>query len=203
MKFYPSLTATIEVLSGDPVSTERRNVLRPLILYIQAKCEKGEAVKLNFICTHNSRRSQMAQIWAHTASRFHGIEVECYSGGIEVTAFNPRAIEALRRTGFRVISDGDKNPLHSISYSQAEDPIAAYSKLYDDPVNPNSGFGAIMTCSDADENCPFIPGAEIRIPVRYEDPKHYDNTPEEDAAYDNRLSQIAGEMCYVFSKVKM
>ena len=60
-----------------------------------------------------------------------------------------------------------------------------------------------MTCSHADENCPFIAGAEKRIPITYEDPKKFDNTPEQLAKYNERSLQIATELFYVFSKVKI
>ena len=59
-----------------------------------------------------------------------------------------------------------------------------------------------MTCSHADENCPFIPGAEIRIPVRYDDPKAFDGTDLMEAKYLERSKEIATEMLYVFSKIR-
>jgi arsenate reductase len=121
---------------------------------------------------------------------------------VEVTAFNERAVASLRRSGFRVISEGDSNPRYTVSYSEDRPPIRAYSKLYDDPSNDAQGFAAVMTCSDADENCPFIPGTEARIPVRYKDPKEFDGTPEEALKYDERSLQIASEMFYVFSQIK-
>jgi arsenate reductase len=59
-----------------------------------------------------------------------------------------------------------------------------------------------MTCSDAEENCPFIPGVELRIGTTYEDPKAYDNTLQQDTQYDTRCRQIALETLYVFSLVQ-
>ncbi len=59
-----------------------------------------------------------------------------------------------------------------------------------------------MTCSDADENCPFIPGAEFRLPLTYEDPKEADDTPYEESRYDERVRQIGVEMMYVFQQLK-
>ena len=58
-----------------------------------------------------------------------------------------------------------------------------------------------MTCSEADEACPVVLGAALRIPIRYEDPKIYDGTHEESTAYDARCLQIATEMLYLFSRV--
>lgn len=193
---------TIERLSEVPVSEERRQVLRPLIDYIQAKVDAAEQVKLNFICTHNSRRSQLSQVWAQMAAHYFGLDVACYSGGVEVTAFNERAVEAIRRAGFQVEKSGQDNPKYAVSFSEDVSPVLCFSKLYDDAANPTTGFAAVMTCSDADENCPFIPGTEKRIPVRYEDPKAFDGTKLEQEKYKERSEQIASEMLYVFSQVK-
>ena len=67
--------------------------------------------------------------------------------------------------------------------------------------NPTK-FAAVMTCAHADENCPFIPGAEQRIPVRYKDPKAFDDTPEEKVAgIANKSIEIATEMHYIFSSI--
>ena len=59
-----------------------------------------------------------------------------------------------------------------------------------------------MTCSDADESCPVITGAEYRTTIKYEDPKQFDGTPQAEAGYEERSRQIGTEMLYVFSKVK-
>lgn len=120
---------------------------------------------------------------------------------MEVTAFNERAVESIKRSGFKVTSKGEGNPMYYILSSNDANPIATFSKLYDDPINPTKGFAAIMTCSHADENCPFIAGTEKRIPVRYEDPKEFDNTSKEAEMYDERSRQIGTEMFYVFSKL--
>jgi arsenate reductase (thioredoxin) len=58
-----------------------------------------------------------------------------------------------------------------------------------------------MTCDEADQDCPFVKGAALRISLPYEDPKVADGTPEEAARYDARSRQIATEMLYLFSKV--
>ena len=198
----PALQARLKELPLSSISAERKEVLQALIDYIQGKRKEGEQVKLNFICTHNSRRSQFSQIWAQTAADYYGIPAACYSGGVEVTAFNERAVAAIKRTGFQVSQKGESNPVYFVFHSAEGSPISAFSKMYDDAINAPAGFAAIMTCSHADENCPFIPGAEARIPVRYEDPKAFDDTPEEAEKYDERSLQIAAEMFYVFSKIQ-
>jgi len=203
LKMLSTLEVTIEKARQLNILDERIQVLNPLIDYIQSKIDQRKDVNLNFICTHNSRRSQFSQIWAQTAADYFGIPANCYSGGVEVTAFNERAVESIKRSGFRVTAKGESNPVYFVFNSDDNEPVSAFSKLFDDPINKADQFAAVMTCSHADENCPFIPGTERRIPVRYEDPKAFDDTPEESARYDERSMQIASEMFYVFSKVKM
>jgi arsenate reductase len=196
------ISETLKHLNTDQISKERRETLQPLIDYIQSKVSAGEDVKLNFICTHNSRRSQLSQVWAKTAAYYYGIDISSYSGGVEITAFNERAVNAIKRAGFRVTRKGKNNPGYFMFFSDDAESITTFSKLYDDAMNPKKGFAAIITCSHADENCPFIAGADKRIPIRYEDPKEFDGTQLEAAKYDERSMQIANEMFYVFSQVK-
>ena len=198
---FPELREQITRIREQNIPQERKVVLQPLIDYIQNKAAAAGEVVLNFICTHNSRRSQLSQIWAQTAADLNGIPARCYSGGVEVTAFNERAVASLKRSGFRVSSRGVGNPVYTVLYVDNGRPIRAFSKLFDDPENGAEHFAAVMTCSHADENCPHIPGAEKRIAVRYEDPKEFDDTPVEAEKYDERSLQIAAEMFYVFSKI--
>jgi len=194
----------IEYLESVPaeIPAERRAVLDPLADYIAQKHQSGAVARLVFICTHNSRRSHFGQVWAQVAAHLYGVApVECYSGGTETTACNPRTVAALERAGIRAqrITDGD-NPVFLLQYAPGVNPVAAFSKTYDQPPNPTSGFAAVMTCSHAEENCPFVSGAEKRFSVMYDDPKAADDTPEEAATYDARCRQIAAEMLYLFRK---
>ena len=130
------------------------------------------------------------------------IRDSCYSGGIEVTAFDQRAVASIKRSGFEVHTEGDYNPIHYISYDKdVKSRLKCFSILYADPVNKSDSFAAIMTCSSADRKCPLIKGAERRISVQYEDPKVFDDTPDEINKYDERSLQIASEFFYVFRKV--
>lgn len=199
----PELDKTLDQVKSLNISEERKEILKVLIDYIQSKVDQEKEVNLNFICTHNSRRSQFSQIWAQTAADYFGIHANCYSGGVEVTAFNERAVASLKRSGFIVSSKGEDNPIYFILNSYDGEPMTTFSKLFDDPINRADQFAAVMTCSHADENCPFIPGTEKRIPVRYDDPKAFDDTPEEASKYDERSMQIASELFYVFSNIKM
>lgn len=201
---YQELVNTVQSLKWENTDTARKEILQPLISFIQQKTDNGKEVNLNFICTHNSRRSHLAQIWAQAAASFFAIpEVHCYSGGTETTTLFPKIAEVLAEQGFSVFSiAATANPVFAIKYDNNSLPLIGFSKKYDSPFNPVSGFAAIMTCSQADGGCPFIPGAEKRIPITFEDPKISDNTPEQGAIYTERSLQIAQEMFYVFSKIK-
>ena len=201
MTLYPTLQAHIQKAQTLPISDERKAILQVLIDYIQKKVDQHQEINLNYICTHNSRRSQFSQIWGKVAAAYYEIDINSFSGGVEVTAFNERAVASIKRFGLKVSKEGEGNPKYFVLYSDDEDPIVAFSKVYDDAANAPTGFAAVMTCSHADENCPFIPGAEARIPVRYEDPKAFDDTKQETEKYDERSVQIASEMLYVFSKI--
>ena len=194
-----------QTLSSLPtVSEERKQVLQPLVSYIQEKLNNKEVINLNFICTHNSRRSHLSQVWAQTMAFYYQIpNVLSYSGGTEATAMNATVVDTLVGNGFRIqqLSEGT-NPIYAIKYAENMPSIIGFSKKYDDTFNPTSAFCAIMTCSQADEGCPFIAGADKRIPVTYEDPKLYDGTSSEKEKYLERSLQIAAEMHYVFSTVK-
>jgi arsenate reductase len=199
--FFSPLLETIASLPISAISPERKVVLDEMAVYLLEKTLMGQPIHLNFICTHNSRRSQFSQIWAQTAAAYYGIEANCYSGGVEVTAFNPRAVEAIQRDGFRVVQKEGENPVYFVFYSEEEEPIVTFSKVFDDAVNATKEFAAVMTCDHADENCPFIPGADKRFPLRFEDPKAFDDSPLEEKMYSERSHQIAAELFYLFEKV--
>jgi arsenate reductase len=187
----------------DRIPYERRVALDRLAGFIAARATAGWPSRLTFICTHNSRRSQMAQLWAQAAAARFGVAgVECYSGGTEAAAFNPRAVAAMRRAGFRIDDpDGGDNPVYRVRFAEGEEPMECFSKLYHQAPNPDRDFCAVMTCSAADAGCPIVRGAAERISLPYDDPGFFDGSDREAAAYDERCRQIAREMLAVFSKV--
>ncbi|AZA99844.1 protein-tyrosine-phosphatase [Chryseobacterium joostei] len=199
----PKLSVYIEEVLSQKISEERKKVLQPLIDFIQEKVKNQESVNINFICTHNSRRSHLAQIWAQTASDYFKISnIYCYSGGTEATALFPKVADTLINSGFNIWKlNESENPIYSIKYSQNALPIIGFSKKYDDAFNPDTDFVAVMTCSQADGGCPFIGGAERRIVITYEDPKISDDTPKQQEIYKERSLEIGAEMFYVFSKI--
>lgn len=200
---FQEIETVIKSLNTDVISQERKEILQPLVDYIQDKVSNKQAIRINFICTHNSRRSHLSQVWAQTLAKYFNIEnIFCYSGGTENTALFPMVAETLTNSGFNIetISQGD-NPIYSIKYSDNAHPIIGFSKKLDATFNPKSGFAAVMTCSQADGGCPFIAGAEKRIPITFDDPKAFDNTPQQAGKYNERSLQIASEMLYVFSQI--
>ena len=194
----------IKNFKSENITEERKETLQPLVEFIQNKVNQQKEIRLNLICTHNSRRSHLAQVWSQTASAYFNIKnVFCYSGGTEATAMFPMVAKTLEKQGFKIKAISEtNNPVYAIKYAENEHPIIGFSKTYDDDFNPQSEFLAIMTCSQADGGCPFIAGAEKRIPITFNDPKEFDNTPQQAEKYEERSLQIASEMFYVFSQIK-
>jgi len=202
---YPVLQQTLASLETESALSESRQaVLAVLIASIVEKLsEKGDA-DLLFICTHNSRRSQLAQIWGQTAAAYYGIEgIRCYSGGTEETAMYSSVVTTLENQGFVLgtLSGGD-NPLYHIRYGNQHQPLLGFSKKYNHSFNPSDDFIAVMTCSQADGDCPFVGGASHRVAVGYSDPKAFDGQPDQEAVYAEKSMEIAQEMGYVFSQLK-
>ncbi|WPR71446.1 protein-tyrosine-phosphatase [Flavobacterium sp. NG2] len=202
---FTAIDKLINSLNVDSITEERKITLQPLVDYIQTKVNNQQEIRLNLICTHNSRRSHLSQIWAQTAAHHFNIKnVFCYSGGTEATAMFPMVAKTLTNQGFQIKALSEaSNPIYSVKYSENEHPIICFSKTFDDSFNPQAEFAAIMTCSNADVGCPFIAGAEKRIPITFEDPKAFDNTPQQAEKYEERSLQIATEMFYVFSKITL
>ena len=201
---YPALTRQLERLRPhlDELPPERRATLDRLAEFVRARRLVGSPARLTFICTGNSRRSHLAQLWAAAAARYCGIAgVETYSGGTEPSAFDPRTIAALERAGF-VVDEPDDDGHHRVHLAPDIAPLESFSKRFDDPTNPRAGFVAVMTCSEADEECPFAPGAALRVSLPYDDPQAADGTPEEASRYDERSREVAIEMLYLFSRVR-
>lgn len=190
----------INRLRQQPISKERIAVLEPLRTYLENKLLKNEPVHLNYICTHNSRRSQFAQCWSTYLSHHFQLPIHSYSGGTEVTACHPSTIAALERFGFKVKRpmEQSNNPIYQIQWKE-DSCMNLYSKLHSEAMKSNESFAALMCCSEASDNCPFVPGSEHLVSLNYTDPKWSDGTEEEVEAYDACCLQIGSEIYYVFS----
>ena len=191
------------LMEFDMIEEERKEALLQLSDYIREKRQHHQPVRLTFICTGNSRRSQLGQIWAATAAAYYDIEdVTTFSGGTITTAFNKRIARSLMRSGFVAETILGNNSDYKVHYSEKRPPLVCFSKKYDDPSNPTSNFAAIMVCSDADERCPVVPGAELRVAIPYIDPRLSDHSDWEDETYDERNAQIAREMLFVMANAR-
>ena len=202
---YPIISTYINNLTKEfnSIPKQRRSLLETIAQYIRKKQVLNKPINLIYICTHNSRRSHFGQVWAKVAANFYGIKnINSFSGGTQKTAFNINAINALVRIGFKIQQqENNENNIFNVFYDDFEAPCVCYSKVYDDLNNPQYDFAAILTCSDAEQNCPFSPEVELRVSTTYDDPKEYDNTVLQDIKYDERCKQIALETLYVFSQV--
>lgn len=202
---YPSIKSYLDDLTKEfkSIPDSRKAILNKITQYIAQKQAAERTIELVYICTHNSRRSHFGQVWAHVVASYYRIKnVRTYSGGTEATAFNTNAINALKRIGFIIKPiNTEKNTTYHVFHDDNEAPSICFSKTYDDAENPQKEFAAIMTCTNAEQNCPFIPGVELRIGTTYDDPKAFDNTPLQDAKYDERCKQIALETLYVFANL--
>jgi hypothetical protein len=186
------------------ISVERRKELEELTGYLRECRSSGKKANLVFVCTHNSRRSHLSQLWAAVAAAYYGLEnVETFSGGTERTAFNARAVAAIERAGLKTsIASQGENPVYLVSFAEDIEPQKCFSKLFSDSPNPKDNFCAVMTCSSADKSCPNVAGAVKRIAITYDDPKVADDTAEEKSKYDERSAQICRELLYAFSIVR-
>lgn len=201
---YPELSAYVadRLREFELISAERKAELQQLSDYVTRCRQQGKPSRLTFVCTHNSRRSHLTQVWAQIAAACCGVEgVQTFSGGTEVTACNPRTVAALTRAGLHIVADDPtkSNPRYTVSWSDQSTPLICYSKVFNESPNPTSDYCAVMTCSHADQNCPIAIGCDLRLAIRYEDPKVSDDTPAESSVYDERCRQVAREMLFAMS----
>jgi arsenate reductase len=183
------------------IPTERKLLLEELVVFVVRRAQSQKPIRTNTICTHNSRRSHLGQVWIAAMAEYFEIPgVEAFSGGTEATACHPHTIAALRAQGFEIQSNAtENNPLYTVSFAPQKSTLC-WSKRYDDSANPSEDFAAIMVCGSADGACPFVPGATLRLSCTYVDPKVSDGTSEQDATYQARSLQIASEMAYVMQR---
>ena len=173
-------------------SETRLEELDALAALLNVHSKDGLAV--NFICTHNSRRSHFSEVLFRTAAKYYGHEnVETYSGGTEGTALYPEVAKSFKRHGFTAVKDlVAHNPhwqiFHPLLESEHNTPFL-FSKAYDHAPNPS--------CDSANDACPVVVGAAARFPLTFVDPKRSDGTPECSAVYDATLKEIAAEMGYL------
>jgi arsenate reductase len=206
--FYNNSTKTEDffqkALKDVELSDDRKSLLLNISGFIVDELKSNRTVHLNFICTHNSRRSQLAQVWAHYAIDYFQLNnINSFSGGTETTAFFSNTVKTLQEVGFEFhIKDfSHQNPIYEISFKKMNTKILGFSKVYNDPMNEQP-FMAITTCSNADENCPFISEAVKRFHLPFTDPKIADNTPNALEIYKKTSKLIAGEIGFLIQNVR-
>ena len=144
----------------------------------------NEKLKVLFLCTGNSCRSQMAEGWARALK---GDLIEPFSAGIEAHGMNPRAVQVMAEAGVDI----------SRQRSKQLDEVA------DVP------FDAVITvCDRANESCPVFPGKVKRLHVSFDDPptlaknaateeealRHYRRVRDEIRAFVEKLPELLDDL---------
>jgi hypothetical protein len=203
---YPQLKSYCDILKSgfEKITAERKIELEEIASYVLEMRDAHKPANLLFVCTSNSRRSHMAQVWSQIGSYYYAIDsVFTFSGGTEQTRVHPNTLGALRRTGIQIYSNNQgSNPLQYVQVGESIKPWGMFSKKYSDSTNPQKNFAAMMVCSEADKGCPYVEGADMRIGLPYNDPKEFDNTAAMSEKYDERCKQIATEMFYIMFTVR-
>ena len=190
----------------DTINEHRKAELDTLAIWMKEKLKENGQLDCIVICTHNSRRSHLGQLLLAVAADYYKVDgLSAYSGGSEVTAFNYRMVEALKREGFEITEKaGGSNPVYTMAWgdTQPQQLNNIFSKVYSDEANPQSNFLAILVCDSADKNCPVVFGAAKRIAIPYKDPKDFDDTPDETQAYTAKIHEMGKEFFYLISQIK-
>ena len=204
-RLLPKVAAHANLLttSFDLIDEPHRLAGESLTDWIVANYKPGQPLHVTMICTGNSRRSILGATMGNVASAYYGFpEIRFHSGGTAPSAFNPRTITALCEVGVEVEATGDQaprgepataNPVYRVRWGDSGLPAfetIEFSKVYSDASNPQAGFAALMVCGEADEGCPFVKGAALRVSVPYLDPKIYDGGAYEALKYAERRDDM-------------
>jgi arsenate reductase (thioredoxin) len=120
-----------------------------------AAAEVPQRSRILFLCTHNSARSQMAE---GLLRQLAGDRFEVMSAGTEATHIRPLAIRAMDEIGIDISGQESKT----------------LDRYLDEPFD-----FVITVCDDANEACPFFPGAANRLHWSFEDPSRAEGSEEE------------------------
>ena len=202
---YPKIELIISklLLNFNSIPLPRKQKLIELAAHLKVALSSANPLNLVFVCTHNSRRSHMGQLWGHLAANYYGVNnVNSFSAGTEVTELNSNVIEMLQKVGCKVSTfQNVSNPAYFIEFGENQS-LTCFSKLMEHEANPRADFFAIMMCTEAEANCPFVPGAIARIGLPFDDPKAYDNTPMVSDAYLSTFEEIGVQILYLFNQIK-
>ena len=196
---------------GDGKGPPKRHAsaARALAAWIVTGIKGGDpSLPIAFVCTGNSRRSSLAAVTGNIAAQYHGLpQVRCLSAGTTPSALHANTIDALTAIGVLIEATSGEavrgqsdtpNRIYRVRWAEppagARRPIGEmleFSKRYDDPTMPKEPFAAVMVCDDADENCPVVPGADLRVSAPFADPKQFDGIAGVALRYAERRDEIA------------
>lgn len=212
-KLHPKLREHAAYLTTtfDRIDAAHRDVGEKLAHWIAANYRPGQPLKVIVVCTGNSRRSILGSSMGNLAAAYYGMpEIRFHSGGTDPTAFNSRTVATLKSIGFEIEPTGQEaprgepntaNPFYRIRWAEGFE-MAEFSKRYSDASNPQTGFAALMVCSEADDGCPVVKGASIRLSMPFLDPKTYDGGAFESAKYAERRDDIGRVMLSVMLQAR-
>lgn len=185
--------------SFDMIGETHRQAGGSMVEFIAERYQPGQPLDVIVVCTGNSRRSILGATMGNIAASYYGMpEVRFHSGGTAPTAFNPRTVASLKEIGVEIEPAGREavrgepqtaNPVYRVCWGSGLE-ASEFSKHYGDPANPQQGFAALMVCSEADEGCPLVKGAALRVSLPYLDPKIFDGDPLEAGKYAERRDDM-------------
>ena len=130
----------------------------------------AKKLKILFLCTGNSCRSQMAEGWAR---HLKGDYIDAYSAGIETRGLNPLAVKVMAEAGVDISGYRSKN----------------VADLADVP------FDYVVTvCGHAQENCPIFPGKANVLHVGFDDPPRLAKTAKTEVAALSHYRRVRDEI---------
>jgi hypothetical protein len=189
--------------SLDMIDEPHRLAGEKLADWIAKNYRPGQRLDAVVVCTGNTRRSILGATMGNIAAAYYGmLEIRFHSGGTAPTACNSRTVNALKAIGVEIEPTGKEatrgepqtaNPVYRIRWGKSDDAAfeaMEFSKLYDDPANPQRGFASLMVCGEADAACPVVKGAALRVPMPYLDPKIYDDGAYEGVKYAERRDDM-------------
>lgn len=188
------------------IPDNRKVHLNQLALTIQKQIKTSGKSYIIVICTHNSRRSQLGELWLHIGALYFSLPIHSFSGGSEVTALNHRIVKALEIAEFTITEKtSGNNPQYSISLKEgtSQTDKLYFSKIYNDTQNPQSDFIALIVCDNADQSCPIISGADHRHFIPYIDPGYSDDSDSEAEVYLEKVYEIGREMLFMLELISL
>lgn len=203
--------AALLTTSFDMIESEHLQSINQLSDWIAKNWTPDSTLHVLITCTGNSRRSILGASMGNLAAAYYGFDnIRFHSGGTIPSAFNKRTIATLKEIGFQIEPTGDEaergdsktpNLIYLVKWGKGLEAVE-FSKRYNVKTNPQSDFSAIMVCSEADQECPTVPGASLRISMTFIDPKLYDEGAFEKSKYAERRDDIGRNFLAVMANAR-